>query len=42
MIVVKHWKHFYKYTYKRAYSIWSGIFLFGFIPLYLERLEVVK
>lgn len=24
MIVVKYWKHFYKNTYKRAYSIWRG------------------
>ena len=42
MIVVKCWKHIYKWNYKGAYSIWQGVFLLGIIPLYLRRAKIVK
>ena len=36
MIVVKHWKHYGKYR----NSTWRGVFLFGIIPIYLQRIKV--
>lgn len=39
MIVAKKWRHYDKYGHHK--STWKGIFLFGFIPLYLARIEVV-
>lgn len=43
MIVVKYWKYRHKHSvFINGYSIWKGVFLFGLIPLYLKRVEIVK
>lgn len=43
MIVVKCWKYYHRRSVMGdAFSIWKGVFLFGFIPLYLKRAEIVK
>ena len=43
MIVVKRWMYYHRRSVMGdAYSIWHGVFLFGIIPLYLKRVEIVK
>lgn len=43
MIVVKCWKHYHRHSVMGdAYSTWRDVFLFGFIPLYLRRMEIVR
>jgi hypothetical protein len=39
MIVKKYWTHYDKWRHKYAYK---GIFLLGFIPIYIERSDCLN
>ena len=42
MIIDKTWVYFHRKSVGgNRYSVWRGIFLFGFIPLYLKRIDKV-